>query len=94
MPSSFYLTPANYFDYDVAMESMNAIVITESKTPGRLYDYNENGVQQSNCVPPIIPPFSYNDMELVDLNGQSLAPTTLERLSNSDNVIRLIKVEL
>lgn len=76
------------------MESTNAIVRTKSGTPGRLYDYNEYGVKQANCVPPPVAPFEYEDMELIDLNGQSLAPSTVQDLGSAQNVMRYIKVEL
>ncbi|THH32251.1 hypothetical protein EUX98_g1956 [Antrodiella citrinella] len=93
--SSFYLAPANYFDADVSMESTNAVVLTESKIPGKLYDYNEYGVVQANCVPHRVPSFEYEDMQIRGLDGQAkLGPKTVDNLRNSENVFRYMKIEL
>ncbi|KAF8815578.1 amine oxidase catalytic domain-containing protein [Phlegmacium glaucopus] len=43
--SSFMLTPVNYFDYDVSMESRNSILIYPPKEPGAIYEFDDNGVQ-------------------------------------------------
>ena len=32
--SSFFLTPLNYFDADVSMDSLNAIILTSPPAPG------------------------------------------------------------
>ncbi|KAH8100993.1 amine oxidase catalytic domain-containing protein, partial [Cristinia sonorae] len=95
--SSFYLAPANYFDSDVSMESTNAIVITASKDPSRVYDFEEYGVKQANCVPPVVPPFEYGDMQVMGLDGKPVTgsrPATVDELMRSENVFRYIKVEL
>lgn len=76
------------------MESTNAILLTESKTPGHLYDYEEYGVKQAYCVPPAVPTFEYSDMNVVGLDGQSLSKDTVQDLKNSENVFRYIKVDL
>ena len=92
---SFYLAPANYFDSDVSMESTNAVIITASKKPGQAFEYDEYGVEQAHCLPPTVPPFEYGDMDVYDLDGQSLSGVkTVDQLKNSENVFRYIKVEL
>ncbi|TCD63339.1 hypothetical protein EIP91_005658 [Steccherinum ochraceum] len=87
--------PANYFDSDISMESTNAIVITASEKPGHAFEWDEYGVEQANCIPPRVPPFEFEDMNIVDLDGrESLAPKSVEQLKNSENVFRYLKVEL
>ncbi|KAF8967481.1 copper amine oxidase [Flammula alnicola] len=58
--SSFVLTPLNYFDYDVSMESRNAILLHAPENPGDPYTFDDNGVKQDfTCVPEPPSPFEY-----------------------------------
>ncbi|KAF8999357.1 copper amine oxidase [Cyathus striatus] len=73
--SSFLLTPLNYFDSDISMESMNAIIL-RTRLPARAstaqgyavdvananqeYIYDDYGVPQDHtCLPVPPPPFGY-----------------------------------
>ncbi|KAF9035083.1 amine oxidase catalytic domain-containing protein [Hymenopellis radicata] len=59
--SSFILTPLNYFDYDVSMESSNAIVLNIPKDPSQPFTYDDYGVKQDfTCIPAPPLPFDYS----------------------------------
>ncbi|THU91038.1 amine oxidase catalytic domain-containing protein [Dendrothele bispora CBS 962.96] len=66
--SSFLLTPLNYFDYDVTMESKNAILLTTTpEQQGGAYGFDDFGVNQSfNCIPEAPPPFEYSPSATFD----------------------------
>ncbi|KAG1845992.1 carbohydrate phosphorylase-domain-containing protein [Suillus tomentosus] len=49
--SSFFLTPFNYFDYDVSIESANAILLQPPKKPGDPFSYDDYNVRPAHCVP-------------------------------------------
>ena len=56
------LTPANYFDYDVTMESKNAILIHPAKEQG-VYEFEDNGVEENfHCLPDAPSAFEYSEM--------------------------------
>jgi hypothetical protein len=44
--SSFFLTPLNYFDADVSLESRNAVLLTHPKVAGDPFEFDEYGVVQ------------------------------------------------
>ena len=65
------LTPVNYFDYDVTLESRNAILIhTEQGEGGGVHKFDDNGVKQNfHCLPDAPPDFEYSDISVVDADG-------------------------
>jgi primary-amine oxidase len=44
--SSFFLTPLNYFDSDVSLESRNAVLLKHPKVAGDPFEFDEYGVEQ------------------------------------------------
>ncbi|KAF5339571.1 hypothetical protein D9611_011504 [Ephemerocybe angulata] len=62
--SSFFLAPVNYFDSDIAMESLNAItldLVGTDPTSAPAYQFDDNGVPQDfNCISDAPPSFSYD----------------------------------
>ncbi|KAF7971714.1 hypothetical protein HWV62_20073 [Athelia sp. TMB] len=49
--SSFFLTPLNYFDYDISIDSTNAIILTAPENPNDAYEYDDHGVSDAHCAP-------------------------------------------
>lgn len=63
--SSFTLTPMNYFDYDVAMDSLNSVFLKTPENPGEPFGYDDNGVKMDfNCIAATPPPFSFVQNQL------------------------------
>jgi primary-amine oxidase len=60
------LTPVNYFDYDISMESKNAILIHPLQERG-VFEFDDNGVKQ--CLPDAPPDFEYTEMGVVGVDG-------------------------
>ncbi|ESK96748.1 copper amine oxidase [Moniliophthora roreri MCA 2997] len=76
--SSFVLTPLNYFDYDVSMDSVNAIVLSSPTQPGDPYGFDDYGVKQDfTCIPESPAPFQYLPLKTFDLDGNSVDPGTI-----------------
>jgi len=67
--SSFFLTPLNYFDYDISMDSTNAILLTAPQTPGDAFTFDDYGVKPIHCIPEAPPLFEYYGMKLHDQDG-------------------------
>jgi len=62
------LTPVNFFDYDVTMESKNAIFIHPPKQQGGVYDFNDHGVKENfHCLPDAPPDFEYSETRVMDV---------------------------
>ncbi|THU91056.1 amine oxidase catalytic domain-containing protein [Dendrothele bispora CBS 962.96] len=79
--SSFMLTPLNYFDSDISMESSNAILIDPTTSlpsssglgSGSVYAHDDYGVKQDfSCVPEPLKPFEYSDIRMFDLDGREV----------------------
>ena len=63
------LTPVNYFDYDITMESRNAILIHPLQERG-VYKFDNNGVKQNfHCLPDAPPDFEYTEIGVVGVDG-------------------------
>ena len=63
------LTPVNYFDYDITMESRNAILIHPLQERG-VFEFDDNGVKQSfHCLPDAPPDFEYTEIGVVGVDG-------------------------
>jgi primary-amine oxidase len=64
------LTPVNYFDYDVTLESRNAILIHREQGEGGVHEFDDNGVKQNfHCLPDAPPDFEYSEISVVDVDG-------------------------
>ncbi|KAI0765133.1 amine oxidase catalytic domain-containing protein [Fomes fomentarius] len=92
--SSFFLTPLNYFDYDVSIESINSIMLTEPKKPGEPWVHDDYGVSPANCIPDSVPPFEYRGVKTFGLDGKAAPPATAEDMRKSAELFHRIKVEL
>ena len=63
------LTPVNYFDYDVTMESRNAILIHPHQERG-VFEFDANGVTQNfHCLPDAPPDFEYTEIGAIGVDG-------------------------
>ncbi|KAI0077065.1 amine oxidase catalytic domain-containing protein [Panus rudis PR-1116 ss-1] len=92
--SSFFLTPLNYFDADVSMESTNAILLSTPKVPGEPFGYNDYGVAPTNCIPGDVPPFEYSGLKAFSVDGKAAPPASLKDLRNEAELYHRIDVEL
>ncbi|TFK81174.1 amine oxidase catalytic domain-containing protein [Polyporus arcularius HHB13444] len=92
--SSFFLTPLNYFDYDVSMDSTNSILLTAPVKPGDPWTFDDYGVAPAHCVPDAVPPFEYVGVETFGLDGKHAPPTTSEEMRKGAELFHRIKVEL
>ncbi|KAH7912931.1 copper amine oxidase, partial [Hygrophoropsis aurantiaca] len=92
--SSFFLTPVNYFDHDVSIESTNAILLKSPEKPGDPYTYNDYGVRPAHCVPEPLEPFEYRPVQVFDLDGKATAPETVEEMRRNAELYHRMKMEL
>ncbi|KAI1798357.1 amine oxidase catalytic domain-containing protein [Ganoderma leucocontextum] len=92
--SSFFLTPLNYFDYDVSIDSINSILLTAPEKPGDPWTFDDYGVQPVNCIPDEVPPFEYVGVQTFGLDGHPAPPATAEEMRKSAELFHRIKVEL
>ena len=89
------LTPVNYFDYDVSLESRNAILVHPLKGRAGSYAFDDNGVKENfHCLPDAPPDFEYSDSVVVDLDGVVDAERSAEMRRAQDMFIRLKAVRL
>ena len=88
------LVPVNYFDYDVSLESRNAILVHPLKGQAGAYDFDDNGVKENfHCLPDAPPDFEYSEIGVVDLDGFVDAERTAEMRKAQDMFIRLKAVK-
>ncbi|EGO02293.1 hypothetical protein SERLA73DRAFT_86572 [Serpula lacrymans var. lacrymans S7.3] len=92
--SSFFLTPLNYFDYDVSIDSTNAILLKNPARPGDPFTYDNYGVEPAYCVPPAPAPFEYSPVQIFDLDGKLSPPATIEEMRKEAEGYHRIKLEL
>ncbi|EJF56720.1 amine oxidase catalytic domain-containing protein [Dichomitus squalens LYAD-421 SS1] len=92
--SSFFLTPLNYFDYDVSIDSRNAILLSAPEKPGAPWAFDDYGVRQAHCVPPPVAPFEYRGVSAFGLDGAPAPAQTAEEMRKSAELFHRIKVEL
>ncbi|KAH9914348.1 amine oxidase catalytic domain-containing protein [Fomitopsis serialis] len=92
--SSFFITPLNYFDFDVSMESSNAILLAPPKTPGDAWGYDDFGVKDANCVPGPVPPFEYRGVQAFSLDGKLAPPESADEMRKGAEMYHRIKLEL
>ena len=63
------LTPVNYFDYDITMESKNAILIHTLQERG-VFEFDDNGVKLNfHRLPDVPPDFEYPEIGVVGVDG-------------------------
>ncbi|KIJ69836.1 hypothetical protein HYDPIDRAFT_104468 [Hydnomerulius pinastri MD-312] len=92
--SSFFLTPLNYFDHDVSIESTNAILLQTPEKPGDPFTYEDYGVQPAHCIPQAPSPFEYSPMKIFDHAGKPAPFTSIEEIRKSSELYHRIKFEL
>ena len=84
------LSPVNYFDYDVSLESKNAILLHPLKGQAGEYEFDNNGVKENfHCLPDAPPDFEYSDVSVVDLDGFVDPERSAEIRKGQDMFIRL-----
>ena len=71
---SFFITPQNYFDFDVSIESSNAILLSPPQALGQPWRYYDNGVKDADCVPDRLPQFEYKGVKAIALEGELVNP--------------------
>ncbi|KAI0918247.1 hypothetical protein AcV7_007046 [Taiwanofungus camphoratus] len=92
--SSFLLTPLNYFDEDISMDSMNAILLSPPEKPSDAWSYNDYGVKAANCVPSSVPPFEYSGVQAFGPDGKMAPPESAEEMRKGAELYHRIKLEL
>lgn len=75
--SSFFLTPLNYFDADVSIDSANAVLLDVSTDPKAPYTVEEYGVEQIHCMPDAVKPFEHIGIIAYALDGREPDNTEL-----------------
>ncbi|KAJ3861776.1 amine oxidase catalytic domain-containing protein [Lentinula novae-zelandiae] len=93
--SSFLLTPLNYFDSDISLESTNAILLSAPSQPGEPWGFDDYGVKQDfTCVPETPPPFEYLDPKVYDEEGRLKESESVEDMRKMAEMYHRIKFEL
>ena len=92
--SSFFLTPLNYFDADVSMDSLNAVLLTAPAKPGEPWAFDDYGVAPAHCVPDAVPPFEYSGLAAFGLDGRPAPPASAEEMRKAAELYHRIKLEL
>jgi len=93
---SFFLTPLNYFDADISMDSRNAILlrvdgVNDPRTALEFEDYGVN--QATSCVPAAPHPFEYFMVKVYDADGQEEETNNLEELRQMHEMYHRVKAE-
>ncbi|KAL0953888.1 hypothetical protein HGRIS_005060 [Hohenbuehelia grisea] len=79
--SSFFITPLNYFDSDISMDSRNAIMISYPDSSDGKYTFDNYGVDQSlSCMPHAPAPFEYSDISAIGMDGENVGVEVLTRM--------------
>jgi primary-amine oxidase len=65
---SFVLSPLNFHDADVSLDSSNAVMLLQDEHTGK-WSVDEYGVQKEHCAPLKRAPLSYGLETLYDLRG-------------------------
>ncbi|KAF7984670.1 hypothetical protein HWV62_12936 [Athelia sp. TMB] len=92
--SSFYLTPLNYFDHDISIDSTNAILLSVPKNPGDPFTFDDYGVRPAVCVPEAPAPFEYSTPTLHDRTGNVKPPSNMEETRRLAEMYHRIPMEL
>ncbi|KAL0950332.1 hypothetical protein HGRIS_010303 [Hohenbuehelia grisea] len=92
--SSFFIAPLNYFDSDISMDSLNAVLIAPPSSPGGKYGHDDYGVDQGlMCIPDAPLPFDYIDISAVGMDGRPVGPEELARMKHVRDAPHRIVVE-
>ncbi|KAF5367943.1 hypothetical protein D9758_004498 [Tetrapyrgos nigripes] len=94
--SSFILTPLNYFDSDISMQSSNAILLSVPQNPEDPFTFDDYGVQQDfSCIPEPLKPFEYSTVQLFDLDGKKVSgdARSMEDLRKMAELFHRVKIE-
>ncbi|KDQ64574.1 hypothetical protein JAAARDRAFT_28216 [Jaapia argillacea MUCL 33604] len=91
--SSFFLTPLNYFDTDVSLESINAILLRAPVTPGAPFTFDDYGVKPENCVPEKVGEFEYGGLTAFGVDGKVKEGMGIEEMRREAELYHRIKLE-
>ncbi|KAJ3833550.1 copper amine oxidase [Lentinula raphanica] len=93
--SSFILTPLNYFDSDISLDSSNAVLLSAPSKPGEPWKFDDYGVKQGfTCIPETPPSFEYYDPKIYDEDGRVKETESVEDMRKMAEMYHRIKVEL
>ncbi|KAG9218584.1 hypothetical protein CCMSSC00406_0001302 [Pleurotus cornucopiae] len=93
--TSFFIAPLNYFDSDVSLDSLNAVLLTPPSAPGEPYLHDNYGVDQgTTCIPDPPSPFTYTDVHAYDMDGRRVFGTDLKKLQTMAYAPHRIMAEL
>ncbi|EMD39459.1 hypothetical protein CERSUDRAFT_91968 [Gelatoporia subvermispora B] len=92
--AAFFITPLNYFDADMSMDALNAVLLSPPDNPGGPWGVDEYGVNMGHCVPAAIPPLEYSGVLGFDVDGKPAAAATSEQLRREAEMYHRIKIEL
>ncbi|KAF8316633.1 amine oxidase catalytic domain-containing protein [Clavulina sp. PMI_390] len=76
--SSFILSPLNFHDYDVSMDSSNAVLMDQDPKT-KQWSFDEYDVKAEYCAPPELPPLDYGNDMIFDLDGNPVDKDAPER---------------
>jgi primary-amine oxidase len=88
------LTPLNYFDHDVSIESTNAVLLKNPEKPGNPFTYDDYGVKPAHCLPEHPSPFEYHPAKMFDLDGRPAPASSIEDMRKASELYHRIKLEL
>ncbi|OJA18091.1 hypothetical protein AZE42_04164 [Rhizopogon vesiculosus] len=91
--SSFFLTPVNYFDYDVSIESTNAVLLKNPEKPGDPFTYDDYGVRPVHCVPEPPSSFEYYPAKTFDVDGNPAPASSIEDMRKASELYHRIKLD-
>ncbi|EJU01891.1 amine oxidase catalytic domain-containing protein [Dacryopinax primogenitus] len=92
--SSFFLTPLNYFDYDISIDSTNAILVNIPTEAGGEYTFEDYGVKPDYCLPPPVAPVTYSSGIEYGLDGKKVGPRNPEELRKHSELYHRMKMEI
>ena len=90
---SFFLTPLNYFDHDVSLDSINAILLQTPSQPGEPFFVEDYGVRPVHCVPKAPAPFEYAPVRVFDQRGEEVAFESVEAMRGGSELYHRIKFD-
>ena len=91
---SFFLTPLNYFDHDVSIDSLNAILLQAPSNPGDPFSFDDYGVRPVDCVPRAPAPFEYAPVKIFDHQGEAVAFESVKAMREESELYHRIKFGL
>ncbi|KAG9317752.1 copper amine oxidase [Chiua virens] len=89
--STFFLTPLNFFDHDVSIDSTNAILLQTPANPGDPFPFDDYGVQPAHCIPDAPAPFAYAPVHVFDHQGNEAQFESIEAMRSSSEEYHRIK---